>query len=127
MARKTTQASGAPKGPVRSERKAADGSGSTERAQSLKEKFKHGAKHTLRGVRLGYRKTAGEVAEAMGAHENFIKKIETSPVSQCSVVTLMDYVEALGARLELVVVLGNGGRAILVDPEPAANAPAETP
>lgn len=84
--------------------------------RSYKERFKHGARFTLCGIRLGMKMTQPELAEAMGSSQTMVSRIERESLDVREVQTLRPLIEAMGCRLELVVVAPNGARFILVDP-----------
>lgn len=87
--------------------------------RTYKERFKHGARVPLRTVREAMHLTQVQAAERSGIDQSELSRIERGTLEGRSVSVLRRYVEASGAALEIVAVLPNGGRMILVDPEDA--------
>jgi DNA-binding XRE family transcriptional regulator len=84
---------------------------------TYKERFKHGARFPLRGVREALDVTQMQAAERSGLAQSEISKIERGSLDDRELGTLRRYVEGIGGKLETVVVLPAGQRFIIVDPE----------
>lgn len=84
---------------------------------SYKERFKHGARFPLRGVREAMQVTQVEASERSGLAQSEISKIERGALDDRELGTLRRYVEGIGGKLETVIVLPGGQRFIAVDPE----------
>jgi len=85
--------------------------------RTYKDRFKHGARVPLRTFREAMHLTQVQAAERSGIDQSELSRIERATLDGRSVSVLSRYVEACGARLEIVAVLPNGARMILVGPE----------
>jgi hypothetical protein len=72
---------------------------------------KRGLHMPLRSLRAAVNKTQTEVSDRSGIAQGDVSRIETrDSLDDCLVSTLRRYLEALGARLELVAVFPKGHR-----------------
>jgi predicted transcriptional regulator len=86
---------------------------------SYKERFKHGARFPLRGIRDAMHVTQVEASERSGIPQSEISKIERSPLDDRQIGTLRRYIAGMGGQLELVAVMPSGHRFIIVDSDDA--------